>query len=97
MQLAHALQLKVYAYSVDGQGLLGVNTPLLATPAVMHTFFVNTPAEVPTVFAINTKTLAFQLISQGEVAQNVIAERLNPVASFNHRFDTQKTRGIPDD
>lgn len=85
MRLAKQDHLTVYAYSADGQGLPAAPNPLMATPQVMHTFFVNTPAAVPTVFAINTKTLAYTMVSQGEVSPQVMAQKLAPYVAFNQQ------------
>ena len=85
LELVRSLKLPVFAYSTDGGALPSVPHPLLATPQVMNTFFADSQRMVPSVFVINTRTMAFQLLSQGEVAPNTEYQRLLPYSRTKRR------------
>lgn len=85
MQLAHQDHLQVYAYSVDGGTLPAISHPLMATPAVIQAFYRGQPVAVPTVFAMNTQTMAYQLLSQGEVTEPVMAQKLATIVALNQQ------------
>jgi type-F conjugative transfer system pilin assembly thiol-disulfide isomerase TrbB len=57
---------KVFAYSIDGEGLPEYANPLSPTQQVVHTFFGNSPEiTVPATFLINTHTLDVWPVSTG--------------------------------
>lgn len=76
-RVAKAKGLPVYPYSTDGGALPAYPTPLIATPSVSGTFFTGVPNVVPSVFLINTKTMAFTLVSQGEETDQELGNQLD--------------------
>lgn len=78
-QVASDNHLKVYAYSTDGGALPAFPTPLRATPSVLGTFFTGLPEVVPTVFLINTNTMGFSLVTQGEESSQAFQDQLNRI------------------
>jgi thiol-disulfide isomerase/thioredoxin len=73
--------LNYYAFSVDGQSLEPVAAHSYpATQKVMDNFYGQLPRMWPAVFLINVNTMAFTLVSTGELSDAEFANNLNSAA-----------------
>ena len=91
VQVAKQLNLTVYAYSTDGGGLPSLPYPLHATPHILQTFYQGIQDVVPTTFIINTRTLGFTLLGQGEQAPATLEKMLSPYAPAQTSNTTRQT------
>ena len=76
--VAQKLHLYVYPYSTDGGTLPAYPAPLYATGEVRRLFFQGIPDVVPSIFMINTHTLGFHLLAQGEISKADLIRELTP-------------------
>ncbi|WP_172380014.1 type-F conjugative transfer system pilin assembly thiol-disulfide isomerase TrbB [Vibrio sp. Vb339] len=76
-RLSERFGLPVYAFSVDGPGMAGFETPIPVTPKIGRTFFpTNGQAVMPATFLMNVNSRKFSRLSIGDVPENTLAQSI---------------------
>ncbi|GJI56965.1 hypothetical protein HEMROJRC1_20770 [Rodentibacter sp. JRC1] len=76
-QLSEQVGIPVVTYSFDGQGDESFPVVFDATEEVLREFFAELPRATPTDFIINVNNLVTLPISQGDLSQYALAQRLD--------------------
>lgn len=76
-RLGERFQLPVYAFSVDGPGILGFEVPIPVTPEIGKTFFPGQRKTVmPATFLMNVNSRKFSRLSIGDVPESTLAHSI---------------------